>query len=175
MPASIIVLITVFLGSKRRFQLDFWNEVKTFFCIRSDDIKEEAKSRAAAAAAEKPVAGKRYFLVAEIKGMVAGTAAVRPAPGMDPVARACKLYWLSVHPACRRLGIGSRLIDDALSLAARDGGYMRAAASVSKTNAAATGALERAGFRLVEEAVLVSSYPLKFRVADYEMDLDYTM
>lgn len=172
------MLILVFLGSKRRFQVEFWPEVKTSFSIRSDDIKEEAKGRSAAPAPaaedreqSQLAAGKKIFLVAELRGKVVGTVAVREAPGMDPVARICKLYWLCTHPACRRMGIASKLIKEALDIAIESGGYLRAAAVANKNNKAATLTLEKVGFDVIEETVIVSSYPLRFSTIDFEMEL----
>ncbi len=64
---------------------------------------------------------RRVFLVAEHRGRIVGTAALREAPGMPDLARTCKLWRIFVHPATRRMGIATKLIGEAVREARRMG------------------------------------------------------
>ena len=163
-------LIFVFMASKKRFQAEFWSDVQGFFRIRSEDIKEEARVRKSSEeVADKHSEGKKFFLVAELRGRVVGTVAVRESPGDD--SPTCRLYWLCTHNACRRMGIASKLVAEALKVAGESGGYVAARATASKNCTAATAALEKVGFEKTEETVIASAYPMSFSVNEYEMHL----
>ena len=163
-------LIFVFMASKKRFQAEFWSDVQGFFRIRSEDIKEEARVRKSSEeVADKHSEGKKFFLVAELRGRVVGTVAVRESTGDD--SSTCRLYWLCTHNACRRMGIASKLVAEALKVAGESGGYVAARATASKNCTAATATLEKVGFEKTEETVIASAYPMSFSVNEYEMHL----
>ena len=174
-PASIMGLIFVFMASKKRFQAEFWSDVQGFFRIRSEDVKEEARSRSSSeeagnASQRPPPPGKKFFLVAELRGRVVGTLAVRESPA-NASGATCRLYWLCTHNACRRMGIASRLVREALQTAEKSGGYAVAVATASKYCTSATATLEKVGFRKTDETVIASAYPMSFSVNEYEMHL----
>lgn len=183
-----MVLVLVFLASKKRFQAEFLPDVEGFFRIRSEDVKEEARaarSSAAAAAAPSDDAGnesqwrpgkgkgKKFFLVAELRGRVVGTVAVRESPtgSGSGSGTTCRLYWLCSHNACRRMGIASKLVSEALQMARKSGGYAVALATASKYCTSATATLEKVGFKKTDESVIASAYPMSFSVNEYEMHL----
>ena len=163
-------LIFVFMASKKRFQAEFWSDVQGFFRIRSEDIKEEARVRKSSEeVTDKHSGGKKFFMVAELRGRVVGTVAVRESTGDD--SSTCRLYWLCTHNACRRMGIASKLVAEALKVAGEGGGYVAARATASKNCTAATATLEKVGFEKTEETVIASAYPMSFSVNEYEMHL----
>ena len=171
-PACIMGLIFVFMASKKRFQAEFWSEVQGFFRIRSEDIKEEARVRKSSEeVVDKHSDGKKFFLVAELRGRVVGTVAGRESPGGGDDGLTCRLYWLCTHNACRRMGIASKLVAEALKVAGESGGYVAARATASKNCTAATATLEKVGFDKTEETVIASAYPMSFSVNEYEMHL----
>lgn len=175
-PASIMGLIFVFMAAKKRFQAEFWSEVQGFFRIRSEDVKEEARARSAASASsdDSQLLGKKFFLVAELRGRVVGTLAVRESLGSETASgpgAACRLYWLCTHNACRRMGIASKLVGEALQRAKKSGGYAIALATASKNCTSATATLEKVGFNKTDESVIASAYPMSFSVNEYEMHL----
>ena len=175
-PASIIVLVFVFLVLKKRFQAEFWSDVQRFFRIRSEDIKEEAWGRSSGASGDPlqstaaNLAGKRFFLVAELCGRVVGTLAVRESSAVDVDSGTCRLYWMCTHPACRRIGIASKLVKEALRMA-KCGGYTVIIATANKSCTNATAALEKVGFEKHSEIVFASAYPMSFSVNQYKMQL----
>ena len=90
--------------------------------------------------------------------------------GMPKLAKTCKMSRLFVHPATRRMGIGTKMIEHGLEEAQRMG-YNRFATSANKTNSAANKLLVQCGFSKVCEDVFASAFPLKFKVVHYEKDL----
>lgn len=86
------------------------------------------------------------------------------------MARTGKLWRVFVHPATRRMGIASRLIEEALKLA-REKGYERIALRTHQTNSGAVKLYEKCGFELVARETISAYYPLKFTANCYEMKL----
>jgi len=84
---------------------------------------------------------RERFLVAELEGRPAGCAMLSKRSGSEAV-----LELLPVEPGARRLGIGRRLVDEAVAFA-RPAGYRRVSLSVSHQLAAARQLFGKAGFK----------------------------
>lgn len=84
---------------------------------------------------------KSCVLVAERKGEIIGSIIILLRPGISNI----RIYSLNVHPACRRMGIGSRLIDAAEKFA-KENGFGNITLETGSDNRAAQGLYKSKGF-----------------------------
>ena len=99
--------------------------------------------------AKGAVASGYHFLIADGPAGIEGYAAFGPIPGTDA---GYELYWIAVHPAARRSGLGHRL-QAAAEEAARSFGaaFMKAETSTVPDYAAARNFYTSQGYSLVLE------------------------
>ena len=85
-PTSIGMLIAVWLLSRKHFQ-SYWAKIKVIFNSKGEDLVNLSEFYFSEEARDK-----RVFLIAEHRGRVVGTAAVREAPGMQTIKNTLKYF-----------------------------------------------------------------------------------
>ncbi|CAL4123517.1 unnamed protein product [Meganyctiphanes norvegica] len=109
---------------------------------------------------------KRLFLIAEMEGTVVGTVAVWQTND-DNTAKLTRMF---VSSQCRRMGIGTRLIEKCIE-ECRSLGYMSLMLRTHVTNHKAVKCYEKAGFVCTGRENFAKLYPHSFDTVNYHLSL----
>lgn len=152
-----MILVLVMTVAKYRFQI-YWGKIKYLFDAKSPDLlnihqgyrKEDS-----------------FFLVATHRQRIVGTAAV-----VQKEPKILELQRLFVHPACRRMGIATKLIQECQTRSIRRWGKnLILNAVTTSTQIAPAKCLGEAGFRVCCDIIVASVYPLEFKTVIVAMPL----
>ncbi|TRY75674.1 hypothetical protein TCAL_11609 [Tigriopus californicus] len=157
-PTSIVILVVVMMVAKRRFQT-YWNAIKPLFDVNSPNLDDSFCTHPSA---------DGFFLVATHRQRIVGTVSVvRTQPTCLRMER------LFVHPACRRMGIATQLIQECITRSPKRWGQgLTLTASTASTQMALAKCLGQAGFQEDGHTVMASAYPLEFKTVTVAMLLD---